>query len=150
MGVRPSFAEYEPWERDERASGIWQRILETIQSQQAPGAPISWEDTEPDVEILRMASDGSVWILNSRAMWTETPGAFTYYDVFSPTGHFEKQVQVICDGDPQDDMLFFAGNDLAFMITGFWDAALSRFGGSGSNEDEEDAEPMSVICYRIK
>jgi hypothetical protein len=142
--------EYEPWERDERASGIWQRILETIQSQQAPGAPISWEDTEPDVEILRMAPDGSVWILNSRAMWTETPGAFTYYDVFSPTGHFEKQVQVVCDGDPQDDILFFAGNDLAFMITGFWDAALSRFGGSGNDEDEEDAEPMSVICYRIK
>jgi hypothetical protein len=142
--------EYEPWERDERAAGIWQRILETIQRNQLPGAPVSWEDTEPDVEFLRVAADGSIWILNSRAMWTETPGAFTYYDVFSPTGHFEKQVQVVCEGNPQDDIMFFAGNDLAFMITGFWDAALSRFGGSGTDEDEEDAEPMSVICYRIK
>jgi hypothetical protein len=142
--------EYESWQRDERAAGIWQRILETIQRQQAPGAPISWEDTEPDVEFLRIASDGSVWILNSRAMWTETPNAFTYYDVFSPTGHFEKQVQVVCEGNPQDNILFFAGDDLAFMITGFWDAALSRFGGAGADDDEEEAEPMSVICYRIK
>jgi hypothetical protein len=142
--------EYEPWQRNERAAGIWQRILETVQRTQLPGAPISWEDTEPDVEFIRVAEDGSIWILNSRAMWTETPGAFTYYDVFSPTGHFEKQVQVVCEGNPQDDILFFAGNDLAFMITGFWDAALSRFGGSGTDEDEEEAEPMSVICYRIK
>ncbi|MCK9997242.1 MAG: 6-bladed beta-propeller [Candidatus Krumholzibacteria bacterium] len=142
--------EYEPWQRDERAAGIWQRILETVQRTQLPGAPISWEDTEPDVEFIRVARDGTIWILNSRAMWTETPGAFTYYDVFSPMGHFEKQVQVICEGNPKDDILFFAGNDLAFMITGFWDAALSRFGGSGTEDDEDEAEPMSVICYRIK
>jgi hypothetical protein len=141
--------EYESWVRDERAAGIWQRIMEGIQAQQAPNAPVSWEDTEPDVEFLRVAGDGSVWILNSRAMWTETPGAFTYYDVFSPTGHFEKQVEVVCEGNPQEDILFFASDDLAFMITGFWDAALSRFGGAGSDEDEE-AEPMSVICYRVK
>jgi len=142
--------EYESWVRDERAAGIWQRILETIQSQQAPNAPVSWEDTEPDVEFLRVASDGAIWILNSRAMWTETPGAFTYFDVFSPTGHFEKQVQVVCEGDPQEDILFFAGNDLAFMVKGFWDAALSRFGGAGAADEEEEAEPMSVICFRVK
>ncbi len=142
--------EYEPWVRNERAAGIWQRILETVQSQQAPNAPISWEDTEPDVEFLRVASDGSIWVLNSRAMWTETPGAFTYYDVFSPEGHFDKQVQVECDGNPQEDILFFATDDLAFMVTGFWDAALSRFGGAGNTDDEEEAEPMSVICYRVK
>lgn len=142
--------EYEPWVRDERAAGIWQRIMETIQSQQAPNAPVSWEDTEPDVELIRMADDGSVWILNSRAMWTETPGAFTYFDVFSPEGIFEKQVEVVCEGNPQDDMLFFAGDDLAFKVGGFWDAALSRFGGANSAEDDEEAEPMSVTCYRVK
>ncbi len=142
--------EYEPWVRDERAAGIWQRIMETIQSQQAPNAPVSWEDTEPDVEIIRMADDGSVWILNSRAMWTETPGAFTYFDVFSPEGVFENQVEVICEGNPQEDMLFFAGDDLAFKVGGFWDAALSQFGGAASTEDDEEAEPMSVTCYRVK
>ena len=141
--------EYESWQRDERALGIWKRIMETIQSQQAPNAPVSWEETEPDVEFLRMASDGSIWVLNSRAMWTETPGAFTYYDVFTPEGHFDRQVEVVCEGNPQDDILFFAGDDLAFMVTGFWDAALSRFGGAGNTDDEEEPEPMSVICYRV-
>jgi hypothetical protein len=141
--------EYESWERDERATGIWQRILETVQRNQAPGAPISIEKTQPDVEFMRVADDGSIWILNSRAMWTETTGAFTYYDVFSPEGHFVKQVEVVCEGNPQDDILIFAGDDLAFMITGFWDAALARFGGAGGSDDEE-AEPMSVICYKIR
>ena len=141
--------QYESWERNERAAGIWQRIMETIQRQQAPNAPVSWEDTEPDIEFLRFADDGSIWVLNSEAMWEAPDGMFTYYDVFTPEGIFAQRVEVRCDGDPQQDMLFFAGRDLAFMITGFWDAALSQFGGSGG-DDEEEAEPMGVICYRIK
>ena len=142
--------EYESWVRNERAAGIWQSIMETIQSQQAPNAPVSWEETEPDVEFIRVAPDGRIWVLNSRAMWTETPGAFTYFDVFTADGHFEKQVEVVCEGNPQEDILFFAGDDLAFMVTGFWDAALSQFGGAGAADDDEDAQPMSVICYRVK
>ena len=142
--------EYESWTRDERAAGIWQRILESVRDQQAPNAPISWEDKEPDVEVLHMAGDGSIWVLTSRAMWDPPEGIFTQYDVFSPEGHFEKQIQFVCEGDPRDDFLFFAGDDLAFMVTGFWDAALSRFGGAGAADDDEEAEPMAVICYRIK
>jgi hypothetical protein len=142
--------EYESWERDERAIGIWQNIMETIQRQQNPNAPVSWEDTEPDVEFINVAPDGSIWALNSRAMWTPPAGTFTYYDVFSAEGHFEKQVEVVCEGNPQEDLLFFAGDNLAFMVTGFWDAALSQFGGAGSTDEDEEAEPMSVICYRVK
>jgi hypothetical protein len=122
--------------------------METIQRTQAPGAPISWEETEPDIAFIRVAGDGSIWVLNSRAMWTAPEGMFTYYDVFSPDGHFEKQVQIVCDGNPQEDFLFFGGDDMVFMITGFWDSALAQFGGAGT--DEEEAAPMEVIAYRIK
>jgi hypothetical protein len=140
--------QYESFQRDERLAGIWQRIMETIQRTQAPGAPISWEETEPDIAFIRVAGDGSIWVLNSRAMWTAPEGMFTYYDVFSPDGHFEKQVQIVCDGNPQEDFLFFGGDDMVFMITGFWDSALAQFGGAGT--DEEEAAPMEVIAYRIK
>ena len=141
--------QYESWVRNERAAGIWQRIMETIQRQQAPNAPVSWEETEPDIESLHFSEDGSIWVLNSEGMWAPPSGLFTYYDVFSPDGVFANRVEIRCAGDPQQDMLFFAGEDLAFMITGFWDAALSQFGGSGG-ADEEEAEPMGVICYRIR
>ena len=110
---------------------------------------MSWEDTEPDVRTCAWPRTASIWILNSRPCGPNRPGAFTYYDVFSPDGHFEKQVQVVCEGDPREDILFFAGDDLAFMVTGFWDAVLA-LGGAGAAEDEEEAEPMSVICYRVK
>ncbi|MBU2501513.1 6-bladed beta-propeller [bacterium] len=141
--------EYESWVRDERAAKIWQTIMETIRNQQAPQAPAKWEDTEPDIEFIRTADDGSIWVLNSRAMWAPPEGVFTYYDVFTADGVFDRQVNLTCPGDPQEDMVFFAGDDLAFMVTGFWDSALSQFGGAGS-EDEEEAEPMQVICYRLR
>ncbi len=142
--------EYKSWKRDERASGIWQRIFESIRDQQVPGAPITIEDREPDVESLRVAPDGSIWILTSRAMWDAPADAFTLYDVFSPDGRFEKQVRIVCEGDPREDFLIFAGNDLVFMVTGFWDAALARFGGAGATIDDDDPEPMSVVCFQIE
>jgi hypothetical protein len=141
--------EYESWKRDEAAKGIWDRILTSIRDQQAPQAPVQVEETEPDVEFLHVAGDGRIWILNSRSMWSPPEGIFTEYDVFSADGHFVEQVRLVCDGDPRRDMPFFAGEDLVFVVTGFWDTALSQFGGAGGGEEDEEAEPMSVICYRI-
>jgi hypothetical protein len=141
--------DYESWQRNERALDIWRRILES-HAQSFPGAPISYEKTEPDVEQLRVGPDGSVWILTGRAMWAPPAGVFTVYDVFSPAGRFQKQVQVVCPGNPRQDLLFWTGGELAFMVTGYWDSALARFGGAGAAvSDEDEPEPMAVVCYRV-
>lgn len=142
--------EYESWERDERARSMWQNIFETIERTQAPGAEIHIEDHQPDVEFLRVANDGTIWVLTSEAMWDSPDGIFTSYDVFSPEGVYETKYDIICEGDPTKDFMFFAGDDLAFVVTGFWDAALSQFGGTGAEDDEEEPEPMAVICYKVK
>jgi hypothetical protein len=142
--------EYESWVRDARATDIWQRIMEGIQAQQPGNAPISWEETEPDIEFLRTAADGNIWVLSSRAMWAAPADVFTYYDVFNPAGEFIEQVNIVCEGDPRQDFLLFAGNERVFRITNFWDAVLSRFGGAGAaGDDDEEAEPMAVVCYEI-
>jgi hypothetical protein len=142
--------EYESWERDEAAAEIWNGIMTALRDQQAPQAPVSVEATEPDVEVVRVAPDGKIWILTSRAMWAPPEGIFTVFDVFSPDGHFLEQVQIVVDGDPRRDMVFFAGESLVFMVTSFWDAALSRFGVGRGGEDDEEAEPMAVVCYRSR
>lgn len=142
--------QYEPWRRNARAQKIMQNIFDTIQRTQAPNADIHIEDFQPDVESLRVARDGSIWVLTSRAMWDSPEGIFTSYDVFSPDGVYQKKLNVICEGDPVQDFLFFAGDDLAFKVTGFWDAVLSRFGGQGETDEGEEPEPMSVVCYRVK
>jgi hypothetical protein len=142
--------DYVSWRRNERALDIWRRILESHAQAQAPGAPISYEKTEPDVEQLRVGPDGSIWILTSRAMWVPPAGVFTSYDVFTPAGRFQKQVNVVCPGNPRQDLLFWTGEDLAFLVTGYWDSALARFGGTGATiADEDEPEPMAVICYRV-
>jgi len=141
--------QYESWPRDERAKKLWQNIFDFIETNQAPGAEIHIEDFQPDVEFLRVADDGSIWVLTSRAMWDSPEGIFTSYDVFSPDGVYQKKLDFVCEGDPVNDFLFFGGDDLAFVVTGFWDAALSQFGGNGAISEDEEPEPMSVICYRI-
>ncbi len=141
--------EYESWKRDERARTMWQNIFDTIQRNQAPNAEIHIEDFQPDVEFLRVAGDGSIWVLTSKAMWDSPEDIFSSYDVFSPEGVYEKKYDIICEGDPVEDFLFFAGDDLAFVVTGFWDAALSQFGGAGGTDEGEEPEPMTVICYKV-
>jgi hypothetical protein len=69
--------------------------------------------------------------------------------VFDPTGHFREQVRFVCEGDPREDLLFFGSDDLVFMVEGFMSAALSGLGGVETDEDGE-AEPMEIVCYRMQ
>jgi hypothetical protein len=141
---------YESWDRDEEITELWTSILETTASTQAPpGTPVEIEDREPDVEFLRVTTDGAIWVLTSRAIYAHTDEGFTTYDVFDPNGHFVEQVRFLCEGDPRDDMLFFGSDDLVFLVEGFMSAALSGMGASSGDEDEE-AEPMKIICYRMR
>lgn len=140
--------EYESWKRNERAMTMWQNIFDTIERTQAPGAEIHIEDYQPDVEFLRVGDDGSTYVLTSRAMWDSPEGIFTSYDVFDAEGVYQKKLDIVCEGDPVRDFLFFADDQTVFMVKGFWDAALSQFGGTGG--EEEEAAPMEVVCYRVR
>ena len=68
-------------------------------------------------------------------------------DVFTADGTFAEQVKVIAPGNPATDRLVFADDGLAFMVTGFWDAVLSA---SAAGAGGDDAEPMAVICYKVR
>ncbi len=142
--------EYESWKRDDQAMKLWQNIFDFIETNQAPGAEIRIEETQPDIEFLRVGKDGSIWVLTSQAMWDSPDGIFTSYDVFSADGVYQKKLDFVCEGDSRKDFLFFGGDDLVFVVTGFWEAALSQFGGTGADEDGEEPEPMAVVCYRMK
>jgi len=141
--------EFTSWQRDEYASSIWQRILENIEQNQAPGSKISWEETEQDVQYLHVAGDSRIWIQNARGRWDPPAGIFTAFDVFTSDGVFTEEVQFVCEGNARRDFLFLSNKNLVFKIGGFWDAALSRFGGAGLSDDEEPL-PVTVTCYRAR
>jgi len=138
--------EYKPWKRNKRARGIQERMLTTLRDRNAPHASIHFEDTEPDIASLRVADDGRIWVLTSRARWEPPKDAFARYDVFTPDGRFAEQVLVQCEGDALRDALVFCG-DRVFRITDFHSAALASFGGDGL---DGEPEPMRVICYQVR
>ena len=140
--------DYESWTRNEKIKKRYETILQAQLNQFPPGTEMVVEDKEQDIGSLRVADDGSIWTLPSRQMFEPDEGTFCTYDVFDPDGTFRKQVRIVCEGNAISDFLVFAGKDLVFQVTGFWDTVLSASGGG--EEADEDASPMEVICYRIK
>ncbi len=138
---------YETWTRDARVKQRYQSIMEG-QARQFPNRPTPVIETqEPDIQDIRCAADGTIWVLTSRAVYVPEAGVLACWDVFSPTGEYVKQVKAVAPGDPAADWLFMTDTGLALKITGFWDAALAAMGG----EDAESAgAPMEIVCYKTK
>lgn len=140
--------EYESWTRNATVKKRYEAIMDAQVRQFPPGTEMEVEAREQDVADLRVAKDGTIWVLPSRQMYEPEAGSFATYDVFAPDGRFTKQVRVHCPGNPASDRLIFAGDDRVLQVTGFWDAVIAATGGSG--QEDAAATAMEVICYRMK
>jgi hypothetical protein len=112
----------------------------------------SVETTEPDITSLRVAPDGSIWVLTSRGGREQPDGIMQTYDVFNSEGHYIEQVAIACPGDGVEDGLIFMGSDRVIQVIGFTEALLTlqRQGGAATESEEgEEPAPMEVICYRV-
>ncbi len=143
--------EYTPRERTPEE----QRRIEEIAAAQTRQVPFEFkmelEDTEPDITGIRVVEDGGIWVLSSSGAFAQPDGIMATYDVFDSDGTFRRQVSVECEGSGAEDGLFFIGGDRVILVKGLVDAAVNmQTGGIGSGADDgSDAEPMSVVCYRI-
>ncbi len=110
-------------------------------------------DYEPDIAWiqngLRVAPDGTLWVLSSRGTIEQPAGIMQTYDIFDRDGHYARQVQVACEGDGQRDYLFFSGTQRIILVTGFIDALRAALGGGTVVADENEAAPMEVVCFEI-
>ncbi|MBD3336657.1 MAG: hypothetical protein GF355_14185 [Candidatus Eisenbacteria bacterium] len=119
-----------------------------VQTAQLPGeARSSVGETEVAIVGMRVARDGSLWVVSSRGNFEQPEGVMLTYDVFDPEGHFKRQISMACEGDGAEDWLLFPGEDRAFLIKGLIDAAVAMQ-GAGAGGDE-DAMPMEVVCYKV-
>ncbi len=140
---------YETWTRDERVRKRFDSLMAGQARQFPAGTEHTIADTEADIEGIRYGEDGTIWVVTSRTIYTPKPDVLTAWDVFSPQGEFIKQVEAHAPGDPASDLLFLTDKGYAVQIVGFWDAALSAMGGGGDDSDDNgDAAPMQVICYK--
>jgi hypothetical protein len=110
------------------------------------------EEYEPVISNIEIRENGEVWVSNSAGTRNLPAGVMRTYDVFDPRGNFIRQVAVECDGDGDEDGLFFFGEGRVLLVRGLAQAALALQGGLGGGgaTDEGEAEPMEVVCYAIK
>jgi hypothetical protein len=143
--------DYEHRDRSERDYNAVKTAVEA-QLAQLPGSVIKVSRTEPDVNSLMIGPDGNLWVTSSRSGFEQPEGILATFDVFSPDGHFIKQVQARCDGNGLEDAIFFTSNGTAVVVTGFTEAVRSlQSGGAAAapEEDEEEAAPMEVIYLKL-
>ncbi len=139
------------YEHRQRTDEEYQRVYNMAESQMSrlPNAKFDISKIEPDVNSLRFAEDGNLWVTSSQSGYNQPEGILVTYDVFNPDGHFIKQVAASCEGDGKDDNLFWAPDGSAVLVTGFTDALMSlQTSGMAGGDDDEEAEPMEVIYMR--
>ncbi len=115
----------------------------------APNSTIEVEDYWKDIQNIYPRKDGSLWVLSSYGTNRQPDGSVGVFDVYDKDGRFTAQVTLNGQGDPQNDGYFFV-DDKLFVVTDFLQAAMAMQGGGTDDEDDgEEAEPMSVICYEL-
>jgi hypothetical protein len=113
-----------------------------------PGCEVKIHDTCKDVENIFVRDDGSIWILNANGARDLEEGTLGVFDVYNPDGQFVRNVVLTGEGDPLDDLYLFVKNRV-YVVTDFLQAAMSAQGVEGLYDEEDDAEPMAVICYKL-
>jgi WD40 repeat protein len=126
--------------------------IATAQLRQIPNAKIVISEIEPDIGALTFGPDGNLWVSTSRSGRGQPDGIMVTWDVFTPEGHFVETVSAAADGDGENDIIIWADQESAVMVTGFTEAARAlNSGGAGAagDDDEEEAEPMEVVYLRV-
>ncbi len=140
--------EYEPFKRDEVGQEVISGFLEGMKRMFPFPVETEYRDTESPVNLLFVHPSGDIWVQTMRGVRDQPEGVLAVYDVFSPEGHFQRQVRVSCPGNGLTDGIIFASADRLLVIHGLLDSMSGLFGGSGGEVDE-DAQPVEVVCYSI-
>ena len=115
----------------------------------APNKRYEVNDNHPVVNWrgLHARPDGSLWVATSRGSNDAPDDQLGTYDIFDPKGRFVRQALLEGQCDSQNDAVLFVG-DRIFVITEFLNSAMAAQGGGTDTEEEGEAEPMTLICYK--
>jgi hypothetical protein len=145
--------DYEPWRRTDADRRPLLRLLGVPEG--AP-SPIELAEFAPTISLfqcgVQVVDSGEIFVLPSRGNRELPEGVLARFDVFDGRGHFRRQVEIRCPGDPWNDRLVFLPGDRVIRQRRFVDAFVTSLGPGGlpetGEEGEEEATP-AVICYRI-
>lgn len=118
-------------------------------AQRIPNCEVKIHPQCKDIENVYVRDDGSVWVLPSNGARDLPEGALGVFDLFNKEGQFVRTVTLKGQGDPLEDLYVFV-KDRFYVVTSFLQAAMSAQGVQGLYDEEEEAEPMAVICYKLE
>jgi hypothetical protein len=104
-----------------------------------------------DRDILKMFAreDGSLWVLSSRGAFAAPKGTLVVLDVFDAAGRFVRQTAIRAEGNFRDDGIEIVGDNL-FVVRQLRSAERAMNADeSDETPVDENAEPMSIVCYRL-
>ena len=113
-----------------------------------PNLKFDIEENWNPIRALYARDDGSIWVMSSRGTTDQPAGTMGIFDVFDKNGRFARQVTIKGQGNPEKDGYFFV-KDRLFVVTDWLNAMMALQGGGGSEEMDEDAEPMEIISYQL-
>jgi hypothetical protein len=140
--------EYTHRQRSEEEIEIFTPRVMIRRGNQVQSPEVKTSETDRDVQQIFPRADGSIWVLSSHGAFDASDGEIAAVDVFDGTGKFTGQIVFKGEGDYLDDGLHIVGDRL-YVVTGLRSARRAMFGAGEESEDEEEAEPMGVICYDI-
>jgi hypothetical protein len=105
--------------------------------------------TDRSVRDLYARDDGTLWVVSSRGASDKPEGTMASFDVFDSKGHFVREIALAGDADFTEDGFHFDGDRL-IIVKGFRGARRAMFAGlTGGEDEEEEVEPLSVVCYDV-
>ncbi|MDH3198029.1 MAG: 6-bladed beta-propeller [Candidatus Krumholzibacteria bacterium] len=118
-------------------------------AQRIPNCEVKIHDQCKDIESVYVRDDGSIWVLGSNGARDLPEGTLGVFDLYNKDGQFVRNVTLKGQGDPLEDNYVFV-KDRFYVVTSFLQAAMSAQGVQDLYDEEDDAEPMAVICYKLE
>ena len=106
--------------------------------------------TDRSIVNIYPQDDGSLWVLSGHGAFDGGEDVIATFDIFDRDGKFTEQVTLTGMGNYREDGFHIVGDRL-YVVTGLRSAQEAMRGGSEEQEEDidEEAEPMSVLCYHI-
>lgn len=136
-----------PWRRTETEKQEIRDALTVLRDGQRVQVEVHVEDAEPAIRAIHCRPDGETWVLTGRGAHDRPAGVMVTFDVFAENGRFVRQVELACPGDPEEDAIFFLGDDRLALVRGAVQARRNAFGGSRGEEKEVPVHDL--IVYRL-
>ena len=117
------------------------------------GLPYCYPDPSP-IQF----EPGSLWIASSEGRRAAGANQVGRFDEFDTEGRFVGQVSLAADFDPERDTYFLRDVYLFIIKEGqnepssfgtYGGSAFLNMGSGSEDEEDEEALPLQVICYRI-